>query len=72
MTGELTSHCWCLKICFWCVNRLKKMSSSDSELNMTEAVRLVTELNSELLLEKSKERYIGQFNILTVVWDKVN
>jgi hypothetical protein len=40
------------------------MSSSDSELNVTpEAVRLVAErLNSELLPEKLKERYIGQFN----------
>jgi hypothetical protein len=40
------------------------MSSSDSQLNVTpEAVRLVTEeLNSEFLPEKSKERYIGQFN----------
>jgi hypothetical protein len=43
------------------------MSSSDSELNVTpEAVRLVTEgLNSELLLQKSKERYIGQFSHLS-------
>jgi hypothetical protein len=40
------------------------MSSSDSQLNVTpEAVRLVTEeLNSEFLPEKSKGRYIGQFN----------
>jgi hypothetical protein len=42
------------------------MSSSYSQLNVTlEALRLVTEgLSSELLPEKSKERYIGQFRIL--------
>jgi hypothetical protein len=40
------------------------MSSLDSELYVTaDAVRLVAEgLNSELLPEKSKECYIGQFN----------
>jgi hypothetical protein len=42
------------------------MSSSYSQLNVTpEALRLVAEgLSSELLPEKSKERYIGQFRIL--------
>jgi hypothetical protein len=41
------------------------MSRSYSQLNVTpEALRLVAEgLSSELLPEKSKERYIGQFRI---------
>jgi hypothetical protein len=40
------------------------MSTLENELNLTpESVRQVAEeLNSELLPEKSKERYIGQFN----------
>jgi hypothetical protein len=38
------------------------MSSSESELNVTpEPARLVAGLNSDLLPQKSKERYIRQF-----------
>jgi hypothetical protein len=43
------------------------MSSSESELNVTpEVVRLVAGLNSELLQQKSKERYIGHFLLMKV------
>jgi hypothetical protein len=43
------------------------MSTSESELNVTpEVVRLVEGLNSELLPQKSKERYIGQFVLMKV------
>jgi hypothetical protein len=43
------------------------MSTSESQLNVTpEVVRLVEGLNSELLPQKSKERYIGQFVLMKV------